>query len=222
MGFGLTFIGYFFLIFFPLSRIDVLPNIAIIGCIVMLLGLKKLTNYCSDNRAFSLAKLLGVVLTAVSIVALMLDIAAIDNLIVEELFPVLAPIANAIYALVITAFTGALFVGVYRLSGEVELPKLAKRSVFMLSVNVAYLVAELASSVCSLVRTFGAQPGETFTAVTGYLGIIAFIFAYIILFLNLSLIFSCYARICLEGDEDMPFETDMLDKIVAWTKRNKK
>lgn len=222
MGFGLTFIGYFFLIFFPLSRIDVLPNIAIIGCIVILLGLKKLTNYCSDNRAFSLAKLLGVVLTAVSIVALMLDIAAIDNLIGEELFPVLAPIANAIYALVITAFTGALFVGVYRLSGEVELPKLAKRSVFMLSVNVAYLVAELASSVCSLVRTFGTQPGETFTVVTGYLGIIAFIFAYIILFLNLSLIFSCYARICLEGDEDMPFETDMLDKIVAWTKRNKK
>ena len=222
MGFGLTFIGYFFLIFFPLSRIDVLPNLAVVGCVVMLLGLKRLVHYCQGNRAFLAAKILAVVITAVSIAALMLDIAAIDNLIGEDIFPVLAPIANALYAIVITAFTGALFIGVYKLSGEVELPKLAKKSVFMLSVNAAYLVTEVAASVCSLVRTLGATSGEVLTTLTGYLGIIAFIFAYIILFLNLSLIFSCYARICLEGDEDMPYETDMLDKIVAWTKRNKK
>ncbi len=222
MGFGLTFIGYFFLIFFPLSRIDVLPNLGVVGCLVMLLGLKRLTHYCSGNRAFSAAKLFGVILTAVSIVAFMLDVAAIDKLIREEISHVLAPAVNAIYALVITAFTGALFVGVYKLSGEVELPKLAKRSVFMLSANAAYLVAEIAASVCSLVHTFGTAASHDFTIVTGYLGIVAFVFAYAILFLNLSLIFSCYARICLEGDEDMPYETDMLDKIVAWTKRNKK
>ena len=222
MGFGLTFIGYFFLIFFPLSRIDVLPNLAVSGCVIMLFGLKRLTHYCSENRAFFTARLFGIILTVVSIAALMLDVAAIDNLIEEALFPVLAPVANTIHALVITAFTGALFIGVYKLSGEVDLPKLAKRSVFMLSANAAYLVAELAASVCSLIRTLGAPSGEVLTTLTGYLGIIAFIFAYIILFLNLSLIFSCYARICLEGDEDMPYETDMLDKIVAWTKRNKK
>ena len=222
MGFGLTFIGYFFLMFFPLSRIDVLPNIAIIGCIVMLFGLRKLTHYCSDNRAFSLARLICAILTVLSIAALMLDVAVIDNLIGEDIFPVLAPISNAIYALAITAFTGALFVGVYKLSREVELPKLAKRSVFTLSVNAAYLAAELASSVCSLVRTFSAPSNEIFTAVTGYLGITAFLFAYVILFLNLSLIFACYARICLEGDEDMPYETDIFDKLAARKKRKKK
>lgn len=222
MGFGLTFIGYFFLIFFPLSRIDVLPNLAVLGCVVMIFGLKRLTYYCSDNRAFSVARLLGAILTVLSIVAIMLDIAAIDNLIEEELFPILAPVVNVLYALVITSFTGALFIGVYKLSGEVELPKLAKRSVFMLSANAAYLVAEIAASICSLVRTLGAPSGEVLTTITGYLGIIAFIFAYIILFLNLSLIFSCYARICLEGDEDMPCGTDIFDKLTARKKRKKK
>ena len=221
MGFGLTFIGYFFLIFFPLSRIGVLPNIALIGCIVIFLGLKRLTHYCSDNRAFFAAKILTALLAAASIAALMLDVADIDGAI-DSMSTALVPVTNALYALVITAFTVALFVGVYKLSNDIELPKLAKRSVLMLSVNIAYLLAEISSSVCSLIRAYGDIASESFTLITGYLGVIAFIFAYVILFLNLSLIFSCYAHICLEGDEDMPYETDMLDKIVAWTKRNKK
>lgn len=222
MGFGLIFIGYFFLIFFPLSRIDVLPNIALIGCIIMLFGLKRLTHYCSDNRAFSLAKILGVALSALSLAALMLDIAGIDGMLTEQARSVLIPVTNVIYALAIVAFTAAFFVGVYKLSGEVELPKLAKRSVIMLSANAAYLIAEIAASVCSLVHTFGSLTNDSFTIVTGYLGIIAFLFAYVILFLNLALVFSCYAHICLEGDEDMPYSGDIFDKIVAWTKRNKK
>lgn len=222
MGFGLIFVGYFFLIFFPLSRIDVLPNLAIIGCVIMLLGLKRLTHYCAENRAFSIAKILGIVLSAVSLAALMLDVAGIDGMLSEQIGAILAPVTNALYALTITAFTAALFVGVYTLSGEVELPKLARRSVFMLSVNAAYLVSELAAAACSLVRTYGGVLSDGFTIVTGYLGIIAFLLAYVILFLNLALIFSCYAHICLEGDEDMPNGGDIFDKIIAWTKRNKK
>ncbi len=222
MGFGLLFIGYFFLIFFPLSRIDVLPNIALIGCIVMLFGLKRLGHYCADNRAFRIAKILGAVLSALALAALMLDVAGLDGMLNEQTNSVLVPTTNAIYALGIVAFTTALFVGVYKLSGEVELPKLAKRSVFMLSVNAAYLIAEIAASVCSLVRTYSTAASDSFTIVTGYLGIISFLFAYVILFLNLALIFSCYAHICLEGDEDMPNSGDIFDKIVAWTKRNKK
>lgn len=222
MGFGLLFVGYFFLIFFPLSRIDVLPNIAIIGCIIMLFGLKRLTHYCTENRGFTMAKIFATVLLALSLAALMIDIAGIDGMLNEQINSVLVPITNALYALAIVAYTASLFVGVYKLSNEVELPKLAKRSVLALSANAAYLIAEIAASVCSLVRTHGSVSSDSFTIVTGYLGIIAFLLAYVILFLNLALIFSCYAHICLEGDEDMPNSGDIFDKIVAWTKRNKK
>lgn len=219
MGFGLLFIGYFFLLFFPLSRIDVLPNLAVVGCIIMLAGLKRLTHYCADNRAFKIARVLCIVLSAVSIAALMLDVASIDGMLDGVNF--LTPITNTVFALSTQAFTGALLVGAYKLAVQVELPKLAKRSVFVLSVNAAYLVAELTASVCSIIHALGVAT-EAFTLATGYIGIAAFILAYLVPFVNLVLIFSCYAHICLEGDEDMAYSEDIFDKIVAWTKRNKK
>ena len=222
MGFGLLFIGYFFLIFFPLSRVDILPNLAIIGCIIMLVGLKRLTRYCADNHGFNLSKIALIVLAAVSIGALMLDIAAIDGMLNDTVNAVLAPTANSIYALSVAFFTASLFIGIYKLAHDVELPKLKSKSVFMLSVTAVYLVAELAASMCSLLHTYGGITSESFTIVTGYVGIFAFLLTYVALFLNLSLIFSCYARICLEGDEDMPYRADIFDRIVEWTKRNKK
>ena len=222
MGFGLLFVGYFFLIFFPLSRVDILPNIALIGCVFMLMGLRRLTRFCAGNRGFKLALTALIILSAAAFGALMIDIAGIDGMLNDNINSILVPVTNAVYALAITAFTTALFVGIYRLSIEVELPKLARRSVLMLSATAVHLIAELAAAVCSLLHTFGGITREGFTIVTGYIGIFAFLLAYITLFLNLSLIFTCYIRICLEGDEDMPYREDIFDKIVAWTKRNKK
>ncbi len=222
MGFGQLYIGYFFLIFFPLSRIDVLPNFAIVGCIFMFLGLRKLTFYCQANKPFSLGKIALAVLSALCVTGLMLDVASIDGRFSDAANAILVPVTNSVYALGILGFTACLFVGIYKLSLEVELPKLAKKSSLMLSVSVVYLLLEMCSTVCSLLRSQGVITGEGFTAFTAYVGIFAFIFAYLTLFLNLSVLFSSYARICLEGDEDMPYKENSIDKIIAWKNKHKK
>lgn len=222
MGFGQIFIGYFFLIFFPMSRIDVLPNFAIVGCIFMFLGLRKLIFYCPANKPFSLAKIALAVLSAMCIMGLMLDVASFDGAFSDAVNKVLIPVTNSVYAIGIVAFTACLFVGIYKLSLEVELPKLARKTTVMLSVSVVYLLLEICSSVCSFMRTEGIINSEGFTVFTAYAGLFAFILAYLTLFLNLSVIFSAYARICLEGDEDMPNRGDSIDRVIEWKNKHKK
>ncbi len=222
MGFGQLFLGYFFLIFFPLSRIDVLPNFAIVGCLFMFLGLRKLTFYCPANKPFKLAKIVLAVLSAMCIMGLMLDVASFDGAFSDAANAILVPVTNSVYALGIVGFTACLFVGIYKLSLEVELPKLAKKSSFMLSVSVVYLLLEICSTVCSLLRSQGIIVSEGFTVFTAYAGIFAFILAYLTLFLNLSVLFSAYARICLEGDEDMPNRGDSIDRMIEWKNKHKK
>lgn len=205
-----------------MSRIDMLPNLAPIGCLVMFMGLRGLIYHCQDNKFFKMAKMSLIFLSVLSIAALALDIAAFDGTFGDATNALLVLISNSVYAVGIVLFTAFLFIGIYKLALEVELPKLAKKSTIMLSVSVVYLLLEVTSTVCSLLFSQGAVTSESFTALTAYIGLFAFLFAYLSLFLNLSVLFSCYARICLEGDEDMPYRADSIDKIIAWKNRNKK
>ena len=47
MGFGLIFIGYFFMMNIPIGGVDVLPDA--IGCFIMLAGVGKLFLHCPVN-----------------------------------------------------------------------------------------------------------------------------------------------------------------------------
>ncbi len=221
MGFGYLFIGCFFLIFFPLSRIDLLPNLAVIGCLLMFAGLKRLIFYCGDNRGFKRALPSLIALLAVSVISLGFDIAKMCGVLPDKLDIYIDPTVNAVYALVSCLFIFMLFGGIYKLSKQVGLPALAKRTAWMMAVTAVYSVSEITSFVCSLTMQFVETPSDGFIALTGYLGLFSFLLAYLTTFLNLALIFTCYIRICLEGDEDMPYREDIFDKIIAWTKRNK-
>lgn len=221
MGFGYLFIGCFFLIFFPLSRIDLLPNLAIIGCLFMFAGLKRLIFYCGDNRGFKRALPSLVALLFVSVISLGFDIAKICGVLSDKLGVYISYGINAAYACVSCLFIFMLFGGIYKLSKQVGLPALAKRTVWMMAVTAVYSAVELIYFVCSLALQFTEIPSDGFMTLTAYLGLFTFPFAYLAIFLNLALLFTCYARICLEGDEDMPYREDIFDKIIARTKRNK-
>ena len=52
MGFGLLFIGYFFMLNFPFQGIDLLPDV--VGCIIMLVAVRKLLLYCDDRASDTL------------------------------------------------------------------------------------------------------------------------------------------------------------------------
>ncbi len=222
MGFGLLFIGYFFMIFFPIDSVGILPNLAVIGCPFMLFGLKRLTHFCPDCKGFTVAKYALIPLSVLSTAIIALDIAKADTelslnmtLYFTEPLSIASELALCIYSIF-------LFLGIYRLAHDVELPKLAAAAVRRITVLGIYGITSTFYGVCSIILSASSVEANAFTAAVFYIGLVALLLEYLCIFLNLALLFSAYAKICLEGDEDMPYREDVFDKIIAWTKRNKK
>ncbi len=222
MGFGHIFIGYFFLIFFPLSRVELLPNLSIVGCFFMFMGLRRLIHYCNDKPQFKKAESALIGLAVLSAVTLVFDAVKMCGAVSDSVKSYASPFINVAYAAIVCTFVLFLLNGICKLAKEVGLPKLSKRAVWMMSVTVLYVVLEVSACACSLILGFSGSTSDVFAAITAYMGLFAFLLAYLCIFLNLSLLFSCYARICLEGDEDMPYREDIFDKIVASVNRKKK
>ncbi len=222
MGFGHIFIGYFFLIFFPLSRVELLPNLSAIGCIFMFMGLRRLMRYCNDKPQFKKAMWALIGVTALSAVSLIFDVIKMCGIVSDSVKAYAAPFINVAYAITVCIFVLFLFNGICKLAKEVGLPSLSKRAVWMMSVTVLYAVLEVSACACSLILGFSGNTSDVFAALTAYIGLFAFLLAYLCIFLNLSILFGCYARICLEGDEDMPYREDIFDKIVASVNRKNK
>lgn len=221
MGFGLLFVGYFFLVFLQLSSVDVLPNLAFIGSILMFCALKKTVTYCPDNKNFKFARKTLVALTAASILGFAVYIVRLfftDKELMQT--KIIAPIAE-ISSIIACIFTVFLMLGIYRLAKEVELPKLASRSVGMIAATTVYGILETISAVSSLFIN-GASINNNLRLLLNNIGFFSFVLEYLCLFLNLAVIFTCYMRICLEGDEDMPPRDDLYDRILAQKRNNKK
>ncbi len=218
MGFGYLFIGYFFLIFFPLNSVGVLPNLAAVGCAIMFMGARKLYGYAEDCKGFKLASYTLIPYFALSTAALIINIVEYFGISKETASYFLNPI-NLVCDLLFGLLAVFLLAGVYKLARQVELPKLAARCAVFMSISVLFTLCALISNSAAILNM---TAGKTFTAIVNYIGLAAFFLEYLAIFLNLFHIFSCYANICLEGDEDMPYREDIFDKITDFTKKNKK
>jgi len=220
MGFGLLFSGYFFLLFFPISTTGILPNFAAIGGLLMLAALKRLIHYCPDCKSFNVALYPVIAYTAVSVAIFvfgMLGFSAEGASAASRLAYNIAELAAQVSVLIGSV---CMFLGIHKLSVSVELPKLASRSVRMISFTAAYGVLSVTAAVTDFIH--GSVTNDTAIIAFNYINLAAFLFMYVFIFLCLAYFFTCYMRICLEGDEDMPYREDVFDKIVAWFKRNKK
>lgn len=222
MGFGLLFIGYFFMVFFPIASVGVLPNLAVVGCPFMLLGLKRLTHFCPDCKGFTMAKYALIPLSALSVAMLALDVAKAGAELSLDMMLCFAEPLSIASELALCIYSIFIFLGIYRLAHDVELPKLAAAAVRRITVLGVCGVTSTFYGVCSIILSASTAQATAFTAAVFYVGLIALLLEYLCIFLNLALLFSSYAKICLEGDEDMPYHEDVFDKIIAWTKRNKK
>ncbi len=221
MGFGFLFIGYFFLIFYPLDSVGILPNLSVIGCIFMFAAMGRLMRYCPDNKAFKAAKISLIPLSVFSLAMLALNAVKSSNMLTDELRIYFAEPLSIVSKLAVCVFTVLLFIGIYRLSNEVELPKLASASAKRITITGVWGTAMAFSGIFSIVITAGTPVSSGLSGAVFYIGLFSMLLEYLCIIINLALIFSCYARICLEGDEDMPYREDIFDKIIAWTKRNK-
>ncbi len=221
MGFGYLLIGYFFLIFYPLDSVGILPNLSVFGCIFIFAALKRLTRYCPDNKWFKAAKITLVPLSVLSLTMLVLNAVKSSGKLTDELRFYFAEPLSIISKLTVCVFTVILFIGVHRLANEVELPKLASAATRRITVTGVWGAAMAFSGVFAIIITAGVPVSTGFSGAVFYTGLFSMLLEYVCIIINLILIFSCYAKICLEGDEDMPYREDIFDKIIAWTKRNK-
>ncbi len=227
MGFGFLFIGYFFLLFYPLDTAGILPNLSVIGCLLMLAAMKRLTQYCPENKSFRAAKYALLLLSLFSAIMLVLNFIPKDGIATDSastisMSTVCIYSATLIAKLTLCVYSVLLFLGIHRLSNEVELPKLSSAATRRITVMGVFGAAMLFSGIAEIVLSSGVTASDGFITVVAYVGLFARLLEYVCILMSLFLIFSCYAKICLEGDEDMPYREDVFDKIIAWTKRSKK
>ena len=208
------------MLFMPMGAMGILPNFSAVGCLLSLAALKRLNYYCPACKGFRAAVFTLIPQTVASLLLFILGMlgwgigekvgaAAIAVTITELVCDVLTVITSV-----------CLFLGIHRLSGEVDLPNLTSRSVRMLSFTVAYGLLACTSGIAELVSGFVTK--ARIIVAFNYINLAVFLLEYVFIFLCLLFFFTCYMRICLEGDEGMPYRDDIFDKIIACFKKNKR
>lgn len=190
MGFGLLFIGYIFTLDYSLQNVtfDLLPDI--IGYLIMFSAMCKLAPY---NKGFGYAKLLLLPLIALGGVTVTFEVAGIMGYTPGSVILDIVNMCGMLSKFFMFAYTVALTVGIRDIARETDLKKVSFRAIRNMAVAVFYYLAYIA---VDLLPISGAEAQSVH--------LIVYAFGVIVITLNLILIFSCYMRICLEGDEDMP------------------
>ncbi len=198
MGFGLLFIGYFFMLFVPLSEVALMPNMAFIGCVVMLFALKRLITYCEGYDAFVKARILLFPLFLLTLASF------ICALLVPDISAVLQIIQLAT-SVILGLFSLFLFLGIFKLAANVELPKLSARARGLISLSVVFMIFSAVSGASQILFSSIDTTNLSLTVkgLLHYTDFAAYLLENAFLLFALALLFSCYARICLEGDTDM-------------------
>ena len=212
MGFGYLFIGYFLLLGFTYT--DVFAGAVMFG------GMRPLTRYCPDNRPLSWAKLILWPFTVISgaiFVIRLLHFCKVSLTLPEVLLTVLQGITMTLLML----FTLFLMLGIRKLALEVGLPKIASRAVTCLTMClILWLLRMLGTTgIYSLIGK-AASLSETFPS---YVNMILVLADFVRNVITLVLLYSCYMRICLEGDESMePTREDLFDRMLSKLSTKKK
>ncbi len=192
MGFGWMFLGYCFLLKgmnFSFGLVDITPDI--FGFLLMLKGFNIANESCDSFKYARIAAMVGL---PISLGMTTLDIARFLNL-----FTLPEAVANGIaygYDIFRLLFTLVLLYALYLISTEVSVDKLRKKAVRCAIYSV--ILFFFAQSTALVFSWFGV------TLQSEYVSALAILADSIGIIINATLIFGCYMRICLEGDEDMP------------------
>ncbi|MBO5273882.1 MAG: hypothetical protein J6I45_04635 [Clostridia bacterium] len=203
MGFGLLLFGYLMLITVPFHGVDVFVDL--VGFLFILAAMKKLEAY---NIYFLRCKQTAVVMCGVGALTLITQVMSFF-VTLPGIVTTAAALINAAGMLVFHYF---MLHGIRSIARYTELPKWAAKAERNWSITVIYYVAVLALMIPAVENFAGP-----------YFSLPVYVLGLVWLGLNIWLIFNCYARICLEGDEDMPYTPSKFE--VAFNemlKKNKK
>jgi hypothetical protein len=193
MGFGWMFLGYCLLlgtnIEFLGVPLDVTPDV--IAFLLMLKGFGIANGHCESFRIPRVFAMIGVPL---SLLVTALDL--FINMKVITLSVTLAVSLSWAYDIFKLAYNLVLLYAIYLISTEVGVDKLRKKAARCAIYSVIFFF--LAQSSAVVFSWFGITLSAT------YVSAIAMLADALCIVINATLVFGCYMRICLEGDEDMP------------------
>ena len=184
MGFGLLFLGYITAFLMSINSFGVVFRLT--GCAIMMSALSKLSAY---EKSFSYVNISCFAMTAVSLFE---SVFAFFNS--GWQYEDLQSICMSIFLVLTVIFHFLLYLAIYRISRDVGLEKLNVSSVR----NAAFASIELVILLFALVMWYINRD------LTKYIVMAGILYPFVILVLNLFLIYSCYKNICEEGDEEAP------------------
>ncbi len=193
MGFGWMFLGYLLLLgtnleFFGIP-VDITPDV--IGYYLMYRGFRTACIHCD---CFRISRVLALVGIPVSLTVTALDLFINMNVLTLPLAVTTG--LSYLYDVFQLAYTLVLLYSLYLISTQVGLDNMRKKSVRCAIYTVAFFF--LADLVAMIFPLFGATISDAYVSAIGVLA------DALCIIINATLIFGCYRRICLEGDEDMP------------------
>ncbi len=184
MGFGTLFIGYFLLL-----NLTYYGFTDVIAASVMLLGLYKLSgvNKYFKAAAISSGALLVFSLGELGVAVYEMFIGAINS-------PALVSVMCIVRCLIIGALTVLILKGIKDVSREVDIENLpAKASRLTVATVVTYALWIILEAPLSFIDDY----------VLAVLSLVTILATLALIIINLTLIYTCYMKICMPGDEDI-------------------
>ena len=184
MGFGTLFIGYFLIL-----NLTYYGFTDVIAASVMLLGLYKLSGV---NKYFKAAAISSGALLVFSLGEL--GVAAYEMFIVAINSPALVSVMCIVRCLIIGALTVMMLKGIEEVSREVDIENLpAKASRLTVATVVTYALWIILEAPLSFIDDY----------VLAVLSLVTILATLALIIINLTLIYTCYMKICMPGDEDI-------------------
>lgn len=188
MGFGLLFIGYFMAAFMSMSPLGGYL-IRLLGYAIILVGAFKLKRYNKDFTYLCMGA--GLMMFFSAVIALsgsFNDIAAV-SLFSDNIKNIIGHGERVGYVL----FTASMCVPIRSIAKETEVEKIAVAAVRNFIFTAIYFVLYLVAYI----------PLPFINDYKAYFGTPVFVLYIVIIFMNLFMLFSCYAKICDESDVEM-------------------
>lgn len=182
------FIGFAFMAKASYYGIDFLPDF--VGYCLLFTGLNIAKNHC---RCFDFTRLLSICGLVISAVRLCAEISFAFGGGMSDAFDLYF---GAFYEVFTAAFTISLLISLYNIAKETDLPKLRRKALRNCIIMPLFWAAALFLNLNEKLGWFSFEASLKLPLVAQLLSVLWVVLVEINLF-------NCYARICLEGDEDM-------------------
>jgi hypothetical protein len=188
MGFGLLFVGYFMATFMSMSPLGGYL-IRLVGYAIILLSALKLKRYNKDFQYLFIGASLMTLVSVVIALSIIFDDITTVSLFSENIKNIIGHGERIGYVL----FTLSMCAPIRSIAKETEVEKIAVASVRNFIFTVMYFVLYLIAYI----------PLPFVNDYKKYFGTPVFVLYIVIIFMNLFMLFSCYAKICDESDVEM-------------------